>query len=38
MAPMSDAMRCAKTCGTMGVISMTETTTITVPAGPGGCD
>lgn len=40
MRAMSDSGRLSKTSGTMAVISIIETTTITitVPAGPGGCD
>ena len=38
MRAMSDFGGATKTSGTMGVFSITETTTITVPAGPGGRD
>ena len=34
MPPMSDMKRLTKTSGTMCMISITETITITVPAGP----
>jgi hypothetical protein len=34
MRAMSDTGRVTMTSGTIGVISITETTTITVPAGP----
>jgi hypothetical protein len=34
MPPMSDAKRLSMTSGTIGVISIIETITITMPAGP----
>jgi hypothetical protein len=37
-AAMSDAKRHLKTCGTIVMISTTETIMITVPAGPEGSD
>jgi len=38
MRAMSDAVRPTMTSSAIFVISMTETTKITVPAGPEGCD
>jgi hypothetical protein len=38
MRAMSDSTGATKTSGMMGVISITETTTITMPAGPGARD
>lgn len=38
MRAMSDVMRLTMTSGTIFVISTTEITKITVPAGPGGRD
>ena len=38
MRPMSDLVRRTMTSSAIGVISITETTTITVPAGPEGRD
>jgi hypothetical protein len=37
-AAMSDVKRHSKTCGTIVMISTTETIMITVPAGPEGSD